>query len=96
MKLALVVAMLAGMVGCTKYYVTGYTDFRDGGDCTHPAVVAYAESRLDALDKCHCWDGHSGDPTVWTVDEYENMRNSIGKQFDADCATRLPIPKELQ
>ncbi len=71
-----------------KFYITGLAHTATANDCTIPAIVTYGTDRVDAL--LHCCDG--GGLTVWTEEEYRDMRRSIGKQFDESCKQISPAP----
>ena len=72
-----------------KFYITGLAHTSTANDCTIPAIVTYGTDRANAL--LNCCDG--GGLTVWTEEEYEEMRRTNGKQFDENCKATITTPK---
>lgn len=92
LPLILLVAVSAQAQTKHKYRITGYAPLNEGGDCTHPALIAYGYDRIDAALSRNINPLAPG-LTVWTESEWESMRKNYGKEFDAECAKSYPKKK---
>lgn len=65
-----------------KFYITGLVHTPTANDCTIPPTVVFARDRLDALMQIV-------GVTVWTEEEWQDMRNRVGKRFDESCKAQV-------